>query len=138
MEMNALTGSVIESAIKIHSTIGPGCYEKVYEEILCYELEKKGLQVDRQLVMPINYEDLYIKNAYKVDMVVEKQLIIEVKSVDYLPAVHYKQLMTYLKLLHIKDGMLLNFKVDQMKEGIHRVFNNFGKPSFSPSPHLNS
>lgn len=136
--MNALTGSVIESAIKIHSTIGPGCYEKVYEEILCYELEKKGLQVDRQLVMPINYEDLYIKNAYKVDMVVEKQLIIEVKSVDYLPAVHYKQLMTYLKLLHIKDGMLLNFKVDQMKEGIHRVFNNFGKPSFSPSPHLNS
>lgn len=138
MEMNALTGSVIESAIKIHSTIGPGCYEKVYEEILCYELEKKGLQVDRQLVMPINYEDLFIKNAYKVDMVVEKQLIIEVKSADYLLAVHYKQLMTYLKLLHIKDGMLLNFKVDQMKEGIHRVFNNFGKPSFSPSPHLNS
>ncbi|HEY1114829.1 MAG TPA: GxxExxY protein [Chitinophagaceae bacterium] len=138
MEINELTGSVIESAIKIHSTIGPGCYEKVYEEILCYELNKKGLQIDRQLVMPINYEDLFIEHAYKVDLIIEKQLIIEVKSVDYLLAVHYKQLMTYLKLLHIKDGMLLNFKVEQMKEGIHRVFNNFVKPSFSPSSHLNS
>lgn len=136
--MNALTGTVIESAIKIHSTVGPGCYEKVYEEILCYELDKKGLQIERQLVMPINYEDLFIEKAYKVDLIVEKQLIVEVKSVEYLLAVHYKQLMTYLKLLHIKDGMLLNFKVEQMKEGIHRVFNTFSKPSFSPSAHLNS
>jgi GxxExxY protein len=135
MEINALTGTVIESAIKIHSTVGPGCYEKVYEEILCYELDKKRLQVDRQLVMPIDYEGLFIQHAYKVDLVVEKQLVIEVKSVDLLLAVHYKQLMTYLKLLRIKDGMLLNFKVEHMKEGIHRVFNNFGKPSFSPSSH---
>lgn len=138
MEMNELTGSVIESALKIHSTVGPGCYEKVYEEILCYELDKKGLQTERQLIMPINYEDLFIEHAYKVDLIVEKQLIVEVKSVEYLLAVHYKQLMTYLKLLHIKDGMLLNFKVEHMKEGIHRVFNNFAKPSFSPSAHLNS
>jgi GxxExxY protein len=138
MEINALTGSVIESAIKIHSTVGPGCYEKVYEEILYYELDKKGLQVDRQLVMPIEYEGLLIENAYTVDLIVEKRLIIEVKSIDYLLSVHYKQVMTYLKLLHIKDGLLLNFKVEHMKEGIHRVFNNLVKPSFSPSTHLNS
>lgn len=77
MDIQNLTGSVIESAIKIHSKIRPGCFEKVYEELLYYELHKKGLQVERQLLLPIGYEELYITNAYKVDLLVEKSLLIE-------------------------------------------------------------
>jgi len=126
MEINDLTGMVIESAIKIHTAIGPGCFEKVYEETLYYELQKKGLNTQRQLTMPIEYEELVIKDAYKVDLLVENKLIVEIKSVEHILPVHFKQVNTYLKLLNLKNGMLLNFKVNQMKEGIHRVFNNFG------------
>lgn len=96
MDINDLSGSVIESAIKIHTAIGPRCFERVYEEIRYYELKYKGLKIERRLVMPIEYENLFSKDAYKVD------------------------------LLNLKNGMLLNFKVNKMKEGIHRVFNNFG------------
>ncbi|MEO8172203.1 MAG: GxxExxY protein [Sediminibacterium sp.] len=127
METNILTGIVVDCCIKIHTTIGPGCYERVYEELLCYELEKRGLSFLRQLTLPITYETLIINDAYKVDLLLEDRIIIELKSVEHLLPVHYKQLTTYLKMMNIKNGMLLNFKVPQMKEGIHRVFNNFGQ-----------
>ena len=126
METNVLTGMVVDSCIKIHTTIGPGCYEKVYEEILCYEFDKRGLSFLRQVTLPISYESLTIKDAYKIDILLEDKIIIEVKSVEHILPVHYKQLTTYLKLMNLKNGMLLNFKVDLMKDGMHRVFNNFG------------
>ena len=126
METNVLTGMVVDSCIKIHTTIGPGCYEKVYEETLCYEFDKRGLSFLRQVTLPISYESLTIKDAYKIDILLEDKIIIEVKSVEHILPVHYKQLTTYLKLMNLKNGMLLNFKVDLMKDGIHRVFNNFG------------
>ena len=126
MENNVLTGIVVDSCIKIHTAIGPGCYEKVYEEILCYEFEKKRLSFLRQITLPITYESLVVKDAYKIDILLEDKIIIEIKSVEHLLPVHYKQVTTYLKLMNLKNGMLLNFKVDLMKEGIHRVFNNFG------------
>lgn len=106
--------------------IGPGCYERVYEELLCYELQKRGLFFFRQLTLPIAYETLMVKDAYKIDVLLENKIIIELKSVEHVLPVHYKQLTTYLKMMNLKNGMLLNFKVDLMKEGIHRVFNNFG------------
>lgn len=125
--INELTEVVIGLYIKIHSRIGPGCFEKVYEEILYYELTKLGLLVKRQLLLPVDYEELYIKDAYKIDLLVENRLVLELKSVHPLPLVYFNQVQTQLSLLNLKNGMLINFKVPKMKDGIHRVFNNFGK-----------
>lgn len=125
--INELTEVVIGLCIKIHSRIGPGCFEKIYEEILYYELTKLGLLVKRQLLLPVDYEELYIKDAYKIDLLVENRLVLELKSVHPLPLVYFNQVQTQLSLLNLKNGMLINFKVPKMKDGIHRVFNNFGK-----------
>jgi GxxExxY protein len=129
MSINELTGIVVDLSIKIHSRIGPGCFEKVYEEILYYELMRKGFKVQRQLLLPIQYEDLYIENAYKLDLLIENMLVVELKTVYPLPPVFFKQIRTQLSLLNLKHGMLLNFKVERMKDGVHRVFNNFGNES---------
>lgn len=126
MEISKLTGLIVDLCIKIHSKIGPGCFEKVYEEILYYELNRADIMVHRQLLLPIQYEGLNIENAYRLDLLVENKLILELKSVTPLPSVYFKQLKTQLGILNLKHGMILNFKVDLMKEGIHRVFNNFG------------
>jgi GxxExxY protein len=125
--INELTELVIGICIKIHSKIGPGCFERVYEEILYYELTKIGLKVQRQLILPITYEELYLKDGYKIDLLIEDKLVAEIKSVFPLPPVHFNQIHTHISLLNLKHGMLLNFKVPKMREGIHRVFNNFGK-----------
>lgn len=126
MEINRLTSEIINASIKIHSKIGPGCFERVYEEILYYELNRQGITVHRQLYLPIEYEELNIENAYKLDMLVDNKIVLELKSVFPLPSVYFKQLKTQLGLLNLKNGMILNFKVNLMKEGIHRVYNNFG------------
>lgn len=126
MEIDELTGLIIQYCIKIHSKIGPGCYEKVYEELLHYEISKQKIPVERQLLMPIAYDDLKIEDAYKLDLLVDNRLILEIKSTEKLAPVHFKQIKTYLKLMDIKNGLLLNFNVDLMKEGVHRVFNNAG------------
>lgn len=102
MFIDTITGIVLDCCIKIHTTIGPGCFEKVYEETLSYELGKRGLNVQRQCLMPICYEKLLIQDAYKMDLLIEKKLIIEVKSVERLAPVHFKQVMTYLKLSGLK------------------------------------
>jgi GxxExxY protein len=127
MDINILTSIVIEVCIKIHSKIGPGCFERVYEEILYYELTKRGLKVERQVLLPIVYEELKIENAYKLDLLVEDVLVIELKTLFPLPPVFFKQIRTQLTLLNLKHGMLLNFKVEMMKDGIHRIFNNHGR-----------
>lgn len=129
MTINELTGVVVDLSVKIHSKVGPGCFEKVYEDILYYELNQSGLQVKQQVLLPVEYEELYIPNAYKLDLLVEDRLIVELKTVYPLPPVYFKQVRTYLSLLNLKYGMLLNFKVERMKDGIHRVFNNFGRES---------
>jgi len=127
MNVHQLTGIVVGLCIKIHSQIGPGCFERVYEEILYYELCKLNLRVQRQLLLPIDYETLHIENAYKVDLLIENTLIVELKTVEPLPPVYFKQVRTQLSLMNLKYGMLINFKVQLMKNGIHRVFNNFGR-----------
>ncbi|MBL7710498.1 MAG: GxxExxY protein [Chitinophagaceae bacterium] len=129
MLIDELTGIVVDCCIKLHSKIGPGCFEKVYEEILYYELTKKGLNVKRQLLLPINYEELHIEKAYKLDLLVEDRLVLELKTLYPLPSVSFDQVRTHLSLLNLKHGMLLNFKVSLMKDGIHRVFNNQGRES---------
>lgn len=129
MSPDLIIGQVVDSSIKIHSRIGPGCFERVYEECLSYELSKRGFSIERQLLMPIVYDDLRINNAYKLDILVEKLLIVEIKCVYELQPVHFKQLTTHLNLMTLKHGILLNFKTALMKEGIHRVFNNRGRSS---------
>jgi GxxExxY protein len=127
MLIDELTNMVINTCIKIHSRVGPGCFEKVYEEILYYELNKQGVKVERQIMMPLDYEELHINNAYKLDLLIDDKLIAELKSVYPLPPVYFNQLKTHLSLLNLKHGMIINFKVPLMKDGIHRVFNNKGK-----------
>lgn len=127
MNINELTAIVVDCCIRIHTKVGPGCFEKVYEEILHYELTKLNIKVQRQLLLPVHYEELYIKNAYQIDLLIDDKLVIELKSVYPLPQVFFNQVHTHLSLLNLKHGMLLNFKVPKMKDGIHRVFNNKGK-----------
>jgi len=127
MDINILTSTVLDACIKIHSTIGSGCFERVYEEALYYELIKRNTLVERQILMPIIYEQLHVEDAYRLDLLVEKKLIVEIKSLERIAPVHFKQVMTYLKLSGLKNGVLLNFNVEWMKDGFHRVFNNDGK-----------
>ncbi|MEQ1797521.1 MAG: GxxExxY protein [Lacibacter sp.] len=127
MNIDSLTGTVVNLCIKIHSRVGPGCFEKVYEEILYFELVKQGIKVDRQLLLPIQYDELIIQNAYKLDLLLDEQLILELKSIHPLPPVYFNQKRTYLSLLNLKHGIILNFKVPLIKDGIYRVFNNSGK-----------
>jgi len=127
MLIDQITGLIVDACIKIHRRVGPGCYEKVYEEILYYELaQRSGLRVDRQMAFPIKYDHLVIEDAYRLDMLVEDSVVLELKSVYPVPPVCFNQVRAYLSMLNLKYGMLLNFKVPLMKEGIHRVFNNFG------------
>lgn len=92
MEINTLTGIVVDICIKIHSKIGPGCFERVYEELLYSELTKRGLEVKRQILLPISYEELYIRKAYKLDLMVEEKLILELKTLHPLPTVSFDQI----------------------------------------------
>ena len=122
--INELTGIVLDLCLKIHRHVGPGCFEKVYEELLNHHLNKKGIRVHRQIMLPLSYEDLFIKDAYKLDLLVDDKLVVEVKSLERIGPVHFMQVMTYLKLSNLKNGILVNFNVDLIKNGFHRVFNN--------------
>ena len=121
-----LTGIIIDLSMRIHTSVGPGCLERVYEEILYYEICKSNIAVQRQILMPLVYERLNIPDAYKLDLLIDERLILEIKSIETIAPVHFKIVMTYLNLMNLKNGMILNFKVNRMKEGIHRVFNNNG------------
>jgi GxxExxY protein len=126
MKMDELTGLVIKSCFKVHSKIGPGCLEKVYEELLYYELCLLGLDVLRQQAFPVKYDRLVIANGFRLDLFVNRCLPVEIKAVYALAPIHYDQLRGQLALLNLKNGLLLNFKVPHMKDGIHRLFNNHG------------
>ena len=115
-----LTGLILKKAYEVHTSLGPGLLESTYEECLCYELSLIGLQVERQKSLPIEYKGIKIENGYRLDIVVEDKVVIELKSVETLLPIHTAQLLTYLKLSHIKYGLLINFNVKSLKEGIKR------------------
>ena len=115
-----LTGLILKKAYEVHTSLGPGLLESAYEECLCYELSLIGLQVERQKSLPIEYKGIKIDNGYRLDIVVENKVVIELKSVETLLPIHTAQLLTYLKLSHIKYGLLINFNVKSLKEGIKR------------------
>jgi GxxExxY protein len=124
MELNDITRTVIGAAIKIHSAIGPGVLESVYRKCLQHELHKSGLLVQSELKLPVHYDGLVLESGYRLDLLVENQLVLELKCVDVLLPIHKAQLLTYLRLANKPLGLLLNFNVVHMREGIGRILNN--------------
>lgn len=123
MTENELSKIVFETGLKIHKKFGAGLFEYVYEECLFYELTKVGLLVEKQKLLPIVYEELKIENAFRLDMIVENKLILEIKTVEYINSIHKAQLLTYLKMTNCKLGLLLNFQSDVFKNGVTRIVN---------------
>jgi GxxExxY protein len=121
MNITDVVKVVTDAAVKIHAAIGPGCFETTYEEILYQEIYRKGLLVDRQVMMPVLYEQIVIGDAFRVDLLVDSKVVIEIIAVDKVMPVHFKKVKAYLKLLRLKNGILINFASDSMKDGIHRV-----------------
>lgn len=121
MSENDITYQIRGAVFDVYNTLGPGLLESVYEEALCFELEQRGLHVARQVEVPINYKGHKLKNDLKLDVLVEDQIIIELKSVEEIKPVFFKQLKTYLKLMDKRLGLLVNFGENDMKNGIHRV-----------------
>lgn len=120
MEINQITEKIIGCAIEVHKQLGPGLLESAYEECLFYELMRTGLNVKKQLALPLVYKEIKLDAGYRIDLMVENQVIVEIKSVDALAEIHKAQLMTYMKLANIKVGLLINFNVARLKDGIVR------------------
>ena len=120
---NEIGKIVVDSAIKVHRELGPGLLESVYEAVMAHELKEAGLEVQRQVAIPIRYRDLVFEEGFRADMVVASKVILELKSVESLNNSHKKQLLTYLKLTRLKLGFLLNFSESLMKNGIVRIVN---------------
>lgn len=123
MTENEIARQIVDVAFKIHTTFGPGLLESVYETIMAYELQKRGLRVRRQQAIPVVYEDVKMDLGFRADLIVEDKVVVEIKSVEAIAPVHKKQLLTYLRLTDKKLGLLINFNVELIKNGITRVVN---------------
>ena len=123
MNENSVARDIVDAAYRVHTTLGPGLLESVYEAALAYELEKRGLRVTRQQAVPAVYEEVQIHTAFYADLIVEDSVIVEVKAVENITPVHKMQLLTYLKLADKHLGLLINFNVFLIKDGITRIAN---------------
>ena len=123
MTENELSEKIIGCAIKVHQALGPGLLESAYEECLYFELVQEGLYAEKQKPLPLVYQDVKLECGYRVDLLIEKKVIVEVKSVEALNDVHLAQVLTYLKLSNCKLGLLINFNVLLVKDGIRRIVN---------------
>jgi len=135
LEIDDITGQVVDAAFKLHTRLGPGLLESVYELVLARELGRRGLIVERQKAVSFEFDGLQFDDAFRVDLLVEGCVVVELKSVDTLAPVHSKQVLTYLRLLNLPVGLLINFGSATMKEGLHRIVNNY-QPSLSAPPRL--
>lgn len=123
MTENEIATIVVDSAYKIHTTLGPGLLESVYQAALEYELKNRGLSVTAEQALPVTYEGVHLEIGFRADLVVEDKLIIEIKSVENIQPVHAKQLLTYLRVADKRLGLLINFGVSLIKDGIKRIVN---------------
>jgi GxxExxY protein len=123
MELNQITGQIVDAAMKVHTVLGPGLLESAYEACLAYELRKRGLTVQTQVECPIQYEEVRLDVGYRIDLLVEDQVIVELKAVSKIEPIHQAQLLSYLKLRGNKVGLLINFHVRRLKDGIQRLVN---------------
>ncbi len=123
MNENEISKIVFDAALRVHRSLGPGLLESAYEECLYYELQKSGLKVEKEKPLPLIYEEVRLEIGFRVDIIIENKFIIEIKAVEALNDVHLAQVLTYLKLSGCKLGMLINFNVSLIKNGIKRVVN---------------
>ncbi len=124
MTENEISGFLLDTFIKIHTKLGPGLLESVYEEVICYELKKNKIPFKRQQPIPVFYDELQLEIGFRADIIVNNKVVIEIKSIESLAPVHFKQTITYLRLTDLKLGILVNFNVDLLKDGFRRVVNN--------------
>ena len=132
-ELDEITGAIVDSSVKIHMELGPGLLETVYEVVLARVLEQRGFQVERQKAISFEYDGMVFDEGFRTDLIVESRVVVELKSVEKLAPVHSKQLLTYLRLMNLPVGLLINFGAATLKEGPHRIVNKL--PS-SASPRL--
>ncbi len=125
MNLNVLTEQIIGSCIEVHRVLGPGLLESAYEECLCRELTLRGISFQRQLPLPVEYKNVKLDCGYRLDVLVNEQVVVEIKSVDILLPIHHAQVLTYLKLGEWSLGLLINFNVAVLTCGIKRIVNNF-------------
>ena len=125
MEINDITGQIIDAAMKVHSALGPGLLESAYEACLAHELRKRGLNVQTQVVLPIEYDGVTLDAGYRIDLLVEESVIVELKAVEKMNSIFVAQLLSYLKLSRLEVGILINFHVPRLKDGLKRIVNNY-------------
>lgn len=125
MQENLITDRIIASAIKVHRNTGPGLLESAYQACLFYELQKSGLKVEQEKPCPLIYENIKLNCGYRLDLLVENKVIVELKAVEALNEVHFAQTLTYLKLMNLRIGLLINFNVSLLKNGIRRIANGY-------------
>lgn len=118
--INEITGTVVDLSLKVHKAMGPGLYERAYEDCLAYELQKRDVSFKRQIPIHVQYEELKITDAFKIDLLIEDQVIVELKSVEKIHSLHETQVITYMRLAKINTGLLINFNVPLIKDGIRR------------------
>lgn len=123
MEVNEVSGAIVDAAMKVHSALGPGLLESAYEGCLAHELHLRGRSVRSQVVLPVVYDGVEIDAGYRLDLLVDETVIDEIKSVDHLASIHEAQILTYLKLSGMKVGLLINFNVLHLKDGLKRMVN---------------
>lgn len=124
MVENEISGKLVQMFYKIHTTLGPGLFESIYEEVLCYELTKSKINYTRQHPIPVLYDNVQMGIGFRSDVIIENKVIVELKSVEFLAPVHSKQLLTYLKLTDTRLGLLVNFNERFIRNGITRIVNN--------------
>jgi GxxExxY protein len=123
MTENEIAKIVVDICYNIHTRLGPGLFESVYEEIIHYELLQRNITSEKQKPLPVYWNDIKLKIGFRADIIIENKVILEIKSIENLAAVHKKQVLTYLKISDCKLGMLINFNVDMVKDGIFRIVN---------------
>lgn len=123
-ELNQLSQHILDASFRVHSTLGPGLLESTYEHCLCYELGKHGINAIRQVLLPVFYDSIEIDAGYRIDLLVENRIIVEIKAVEHLLPIHEAQLLTYLKLANKHVGLLINFNVKSLKNSIKRMIHN--------------
>jgi GxxExxY protein len=124
-DLRALTGTIVDAAFKLHVGLGPGLLESVYQSVLARDLARRGLHVDTQRLISFDYDGMCFDSGFRVDMLIENSVVVELKSVEQLSPVHPKQLLTYLRLLRLPVGLLINFGAARLKDGIRRVANGY-------------
>ena len=136
MELDDITGVIVDASLRIHRDLGPGLLESVYEALLAGALQRRGLVVERQIPLRFEYDGIAFDEGFRADLLVEHRVIVELKSVERLAPVHGRQLLTYLRLANLQVGLLVNFGSATLKEGLHRVVNDL-PPSASPRLRVN-